>query len=101
MAAAIPEDVRRFLEKPDVAVPAARAPTGRVRAAPVWFMYTDGHIVIDTARGRRTLRNPESHPEVALVVLDREDPRRYVQIRGRVAATGRRTASASASRRSG
>jgi PPOX class probable F420-dependent enzyme len=86
MAAAMPENVRRFLEKPNVAVLATRTPGGRLQATPVWFLYTDGQILINTARGRQKLRNLESHPEVALVVLDRENPYRYVQIRGRVAA---------------
>jgi PPOX class probable F420-dependent enzyme len=84
MATAIPENVRRFLEKPNFAVLATHAPGGRLQATPVWFLYVDSHILINTSKGRQKLRNLQANPEVALAILDREDPYRYVQIRGRV-----------------
>lgn len=86
MAAAIPENVRRFLEKPNFAVLATRAPNGRLQATPVWFMHADGHILINTSKGRQKLRNLRSNPEVALAIVDRENPYQYVQIQGRVTA---------------
>ncbi len=83
MAAQISTPVRRFLEKPNVAVLATRSARG-IQATPVWFLYADGHILINTAKGRVKLRNMQAHPEVALAVVDRENPYQYVQIQGRV-----------------
>lgn len=85
MAAQIPTPVRQFLEKSNVAVLATRSARG-VQATPVWFMYTDGHILINTATGRAKLRNMQAHPEVCVTVVDRENPYQYVQIQGKVVA---------------
>lgn len=85
MAAQIPPKVRQFLEKTNVAVLATRSPRG-IQATPVWFLYTDGHILINTAKGRMKLRNMQAHPQVTLAVVDRENPYQYVQIQGKVVA---------------
>ena len=84
MATRIPAPVKVFLEKPNVAVLATRSPSGRVQATPVWFMLANGHILINTKAGRAKLRNMEANPHVALAIVDREDPYRYVQIQGKV-----------------
>lgn len=86
MAAKIDETVRKFLEKANIAVLATRARGRGVQATPVWFMYDAGHILINTAKGRAKLRNMQANPEVALAIVDRENPYRYVQIQGKVAA---------------
>lgn len=83
MPAEISAPVRRFLDKPNVAVLSTRSARG-VQATPVWFMYTDGHILINTAKGRVKLRNMRARPEVALTVVNPENPYQYVQIQGRV-----------------
>jgi PPOX class probable F420-dependent enzyme len=84
MAAAIPEQVKTFLEKPNFAVLATQSESGRVQATPVWFLHTGGEILINTSAGRKKLRNMEADPRVALAIVDRENPYRYVQIQGRV-----------------
>ncbi|HXF83638.1 MAG TPA: PPOX class F420-dependent oxidoreductase [bacterium] len=82
---ALPAAVREFLQKPHLAVLATVGPTGRPQATPVWFLLEDdGHIMVNTAQGRRKLRNIEANPHVALTIYDPHDPYRYVQIRGRV-----------------
>lgn len=85
MAAKISEAVKTFLEKPNFAVLATLSQAGGIQATPVWFMYTDGLILINTAKGRAKLRNMQAHPRVVLTIQDRENPYRYVQIQGRVA----------------
>ena len=84
MAAAIPEPVKTFLEKPNFAVLATQSESGRVQATPVWFLHAGGEILINTSAGRKKLRNMEADPRVALAIVDRENPYRYVQIQGRV-----------------
>ena len=85
MAAPIPEPIRTFLEQPNLAVLVTQSPSGRLQATPVWFTLSDGHILINTKAGRVKLRNMKANPRVALAVVDREDPYRYVQIQGAVA----------------
>ena len=84
MATHISEPVRKFLEKPNFAVLATRS-NGKVQATPVWFLYEGGHIVVNTSQGRVKLRNMKKNSEVALAIVDRENPYQYVQIQGEVA----------------
>lgn len=84
MATPISEPVRKFLEKPNFAVLATRSNTG-LQATPVWFLYESGQILINTSQGRAKLRNMQRHGDVALAIVDRENPYQYVQIRGTVA----------------
>ena len=84
MAAAIPDQVKKFLQKPNFAVLATQSPSGRVQATPVWFLLEDGEILINTSAGRKKLGNMESNPRVTLAIVDRENPYQYVQIQGHV-----------------
>jgi len=86
---ALPDTVRKFLQKPNFAVLATVGPNGRPQATPVWFLLEDDHIMINTSQGRIKLRNVQANPHVALTVTDRDNPYQYVQIRGRVVAIDR------------
>jgi hypothetical protein len=61
-------------------------PDGTPQVTPVWFDYTGGKLRVNTAKGRVKARNLKPGAPVALAILDPENPYRYVQIRGRVAA---------------
>jgi PPOX class probable F420-dependent enzyme len=84
MTATIPEQVKRFLEKPNFAVLATQSQSGRIQATPIWFLLDDREILINTSAGRKKLRNMEANPRVTLTIVDRENPYQYVQIQGRV-----------------
>jgi len=60
---------------------------GSPQATPVWFDVADGLIRVNTARGRTKHRNMLARPQVALAILDPQDPYRYIQVRGRVVAS--------------
>jgi PPOX class probable F420-dependent enzyme len=76
--------VLAFLQEPHIPVLATRSPSGRPQATPVWYLYEDGLFLVNTRRGRAKLRNIQADPRVALTILDRHDPYRYVQVLGRV-----------------
>ncbi len=57
---------------------------GTPQATPIWFDYVDGKIMFNTARGRVKEQNLARRQEIALVILDPDDPYRYMQVRGRV-----------------
>lgn len=81
---ALPDSVREFLQKPNLAMLATVSPRGRPQATPVWFMVDGDHVLVNTSRDRVKHRNVEAHPYVALTVVDRDDPYRFVQIQGKV-----------------
>jgi len=59
-------------------------PDGSPQVTPVWFDYTDGHIRVNTAKGRTKARNMEEGSKVALSILDPDNSYRYLQVRGQV-----------------
>jgi PPOX class probable F420-dependent enzyme len=59
-------------------------PNGTPQVTPAWFDYTNGKILINSAKGRVKARNIQEGPPVALSILDPDNPYRYIQIRGRV-----------------
>lgn len=81
---ALPDAVVEFLQKPLLAALGTVSPSGRPQVTPVWFLYEDGHLLVNTSRGRVKLRNVQANPAVTVTVVDGEDPYRYVQIQGRV-----------------
>ncbi len=82
----LPDPVREFLKKPNVAVLATISPSGKPHATPVWFMQDGDHILINTSKGRAKLRYLQANPYVAVEVHDLKNPYQHVQIRGKVVA---------------
>jgi PPOX class probable F420-dependent enzyme len=57
---------------------------GSPQLTPIWFNADETHILINSARGRVKDLNIRRYNHVALVILDPNDPYRYIQIRGMV-----------------
>src|SRR2546422_11131416 len=79
----LPENVKKFLEKPNFAALATVSPKGRPQVTPVWFMLDGEEILMDTSQGRGKLRNLEANPYAAIAVVDKDNPYLYVQIPGK------------------
>lgn len=85
MAAAIPEKYRDLLEKPTFGSLATLMPDGTPQVTPVWVGYDGANIIINTAKGRVKDRNMRANPNVAISLMDPENPYRYLEVRGKVA----------------
>jgi PPOX class probable F420-dependent enzyme len=59
---------------------------GEPRLAVIWADAEDGRIAVNSAEGRHWPANVRRQPEVSLVVVNRENPYEYAEIRGRVVA---------------
>ena len=59
-------------------------PDGTPQVTPVWFDYVDGKIRVNTAKGRVKDKNMRANKNVALSILDPDNPYRYLQIRGQI-----------------
>jgi PPOX class probable F420-dependent enzyme len=77
------QEREELLKEPNVAVLATVGPGGRAHAAPIWYLYEDGVLIMSTGRGSQKHRNVEAHPEVTLVVDDRTVPYYAVMAQGR------------------
>jgi PPOX class probable F420-dependent enzyme len=49
----------------------------------VWFLHDDGELKLSLSSGRRKTHNLERRPQCSLLLLDLENPYRYLEIRGR------------------
>ncbi len=72
-------------EKKPIAALATIMPDGSPQVTPVWFDYDGKRLRVNTAKGRVKARNMQEGARVALMIVDPDNPYRYVQVRGRVA----------------
>jgi PPOX class probable F420-dependent enzyme len=82
--AAIPDQYKDLLEKKAFAHLGTLMKDGSPQVTPVWFDHDGTHIRINTAKGRWKDKNMRNRPQVALSILDPDNPYRYMQIRGKV-----------------
>src|SRR5260370_32419856 len=59
-------------------------PDGSPQVTPVWFHYADGKFLVNTARGRVKDRNMSKNAQVALSVVDPDNPYSHLSVRGKV-----------------
>ncbi|HET9718647.1 MAG TPA: TIGR03618 family F420-dependent PPOX class oxidoreductase [Solirubrobacteraceae bacterium] len=81
--AELPEEVRRFLEQPRVAVVATVRSDGTPASTACWFELRDGELLITMYATAHRLPNLRRNPHVAMTVLG-EDPYQQVSISGPV-----------------
>src|SRR5262245_36742307 len=74
------------LLKTDVASLATIGPDGFPQVTAIWFLHDDGTIKVSLNGARQKTRNLLARPEVALFILDRSNPMRYLEIRARAEA---------------
>lgn len=72
-------------QKKPIAALATIMPDGTPQVTPVWFDFEGERLRVNTAKGRVKARNMKEGSRVALMIVDPDNPYRYVQVRGRVA----------------
>ena len=79
----IPESHLDILEKESFAHFATVMPDGTPQVTPVWVGHEGGeYVLLNSAYGRRKVKNVQRNPKVGVSVTDPEDPYRYVSVRG-------------------
>ena len=80
----IPESHRDLLCGSAHGVLATMMPDGQPQMSVVWVDYDGEHVLINTTLERQKGLNMQANPRVTLLVVDPEDPNRWVEVRGRV-----------------
>lgn len=82
--ASIPEEFHDLFEKRTFAHFATVMPDGTPQVTPVWVGYdvASGHVLVNTARGRRKEKNVSREPKVGVSITDPDDAYRWLSIRG-------------------
>ena len=84
--AQIPAEFNDLFEKPILFALATVMPDGQPQVTPVWGDLADGQPRINTAVGRQKDRNLKDRPQVTVMLVDPENPQRWIEVRG--TATG-------------
>ena len=82
MSVTIPETHKDLIEKPIVSTLATITPSGKPHTTAIWRLYSGSHILFITSRGVQKEKNLQANPEVSLMILDLENPYRYLEVRG-------------------
>ena len=76
-----PETHRDLLDS-QVATLATIDDDGFPQLTEVWFLYDEGDLKVSVNTTRAKLRNLEQRPQCSLLVLDLNNPYRYLEVRG-------------------
>lgn len=82
--ATIPESHRDLLDRPIVVSLATVMPDTQPQVTPVWADLVDGKVRINTAAGRQKEKNLRERKVATVLVIDPENPMRWLEIRGEV-----------------
>jgi hypothetical protein len=80
----IPASHRDLLDS-QVATLATIDDDGLPQLTEVWFLYDEDRIKVSVNTSRRKLQNLEQRPQCSLLILDLQNPYRYLEVRGRAA----------------
>jgi len=83
--AELPEAAKKLLDEPQLAHFVTLMKDGSPQVTPVWVTHDGNNVIVNTAEGRQKPRNLRRDPRVAVSVVDKNNPFRYVLVRGRVA----------------
>ncbi|MBI4159783.1 PPOX class F420-dependent oxidoreductase [Candidatus Wolfebacteria bacterium] len=78
------KNIEEFLREPNYMVLGTLGASGHPHMTIVWFEYNNGVFRISTTTPRVKYRNVTANPKVGLLIYDRGNPYRYVQVRGAV-----------------
>ena len=86
MLSKIPDSYKELLEDENKAFVflATTMPDGSPQVTPVWFSFDGEHIYINSAMGRVKDKNMRDRPQVALSIINMDNPYLSMQIRGKV-----------------
>jgi PPOX class probable F420-dependent enzyme len=83
--ATIPEQFKDLLTKVAFAHLATLMADGSPQVTPVWVDYDGAYVRVNSAKGRVKDKNMRRDKRVALSIQDRDNPYRYLAVRGEVA----------------
>jgi PPOX class probable F420-dependent enzyme len=84
MSNVIPEKYTDLFAKKVFAGLATVMPDGAPQVTPVWIDYDGENVVFNTAIGRQKDKNLQAQPRVSVMLVDPENPYRYLEVRGTV-----------------
>src|SRR5690606_30620395 len=84
---AIDPDLRGLATSGAFAALTTLGPDGGPSTHVMWVDADDDHVLINTEVGRQKFKNTSRDPRVAVTVIDKDTPYRFIEVRGRVVET--------------
>ncbi|MFF0769589.1 PPOX class F420-dependent oxidoreductase [Nonomuraea wenchangensis] len=85
--AELPEEARKLLDAPNYATVTSLNADGGPQSTVVWVRADGDEVLFSTVKGRVKPRNFERDPRASLLIIDPDDPYRYLEVRGTVIMT--------------
>ena len=79
--------VKELARGPNFAVFTTFLPSGDAMSHVMWVDCDDEHVLINTEVHRSKFRNVERDPRVTVTIIDKENPYRFAEVRGKVVET--------------
>ena len=83
----LPDQARAWIDAPSFAVLATVDGTGAPQQVVMWVTRDGDDVLISTVEGRIAHRNLARDPRACVVVYPRDDPYKYVEVRGTATMT--------------
>lgn len=87
MSVTLSQAARQLVSRPVLANVATIDHQGRPQLTPVWIDLDGDDLVFNTAKGRAKQNNLDRDPNVAVSIVDPDDPYNVVVVRGTVEST--------------
>jgi len=87
MSVTIPENVQDLVDNPNIIAFSTVTPKGAPNTLPVWFAFDDGYLYVVSVSTSKKKRNIEANPNVTSLIVDPQNPYRFLEIRGVVEDT--------------
>lgn len=81
----IPASHQDLLDQPLYAVVTTVMPDGQPQSTIVWIDSDEQYVRINSARGRQKDKNLLNNPKITVIVVDPQNPFRWLEVRGVVA----------------
>jgi PPOX class probable F420-dependent enzyme len=85
--AKLPELAKTLLDDANFVVVATSNTDGSPQTSVLWATYDGNDLLLSTVQGRKKETNWLKDPRVSVLILDRTDAYRYVEVRGAVSMT--------------
>jgi PPOX class probable F420-dependent enzyme len=83
----LPERAKKLLDDANFVVVATSNTDGSPQTSVLWATYDGDDLLLSTIQGRKKETNWLKDPRTSVLILDREDPYHYVEVRGAVSMT--------------
>ena len=84
---ALPDRAKTLLDDANFVVVATSNTDGSPQTSVLWATYDGDGLLLSTTQGRKKETNWLKDPRTSVLILDRADPYRYVEVRGTVSMT--------------